>query len=119
VLGVLTHVDRLSPVLEWAPPYDWAHPTRPKEESMHQAVDYLRGIFGAGLDGIVPVCADFAGGRVHGVEEELVPGMTALLGEAAARSMLRALHAEMDQGRVERVIRQLRNAGRSLLRAST
>ena len=38
VVGVLTHVDLLSPAMEWAPPYDWLHPQRPKEEQMRQAV---------------------------------------------------------------------------------
>src|SRR5436305_5415675 len=38
VLAVLTHVDLLSPSLEWAPPYDWQHPRRPKEQSIHDAL---------------------------------------------------------------------------------
>ena len=86
---------------------------------MRQAVDYLRGIFGDALAGIVPVCSDFEGGRVFGVEEWLLPAMTALLGEARACSLLRVLHEELDKGRVERVFRQLRNAGKSLLRVSS
>jgi hypothetical protein len=86
---------------------------------VHGAVAYVREQFGETLAGVVPVCAEFESGRAYGVQEELLPAMTALLGEAGARSMLRALHAEMDQGRLERVIRQLRNAGRSLLRASS
>lgn len=118
VLGVLTHVDRLSPVLEWDPPYDWEEPERPKEQSIRQAVDYLRGVFGDALAGVVPVCSDFERERVFGVEEWLLPAMTALLGEARACSLLRVLHEELDKSRVERVFRQLRNAGRSLLRSA-
>src|SRR5205085_4924859 len=28
ILGVLTHIDLLSPALEWSPPYEWREPTR-------------------------------------------------------------------------------------------
>ena len=28
ILGVLTHIDLLSPVLEWSPPYNWRQPER-------------------------------------------------------------------------------------------
>src|SRR5262249_51244040 len=31
ILGVLTHIDLLTPAMEWAPPYDWTEPRRPKE----------------------------------------------------------------------------------------
>ena len=41
LLGVLTHVDLLRPVLEWSPPYDWREPTRPKEQSIDEAVRYV------------------------------------------------------------------------------
>lgn len=118
VLGVLTHVDRLSPVLEWRPPYTWESPRSPKEESIRQALDYVRGIFGTSLAGLIPVCADFEGGRAFGVQEWLLPAMTELLGEARASSLLRVLHAELDAERLELVLRQLQRAGRTLLRAS-
>jgi 50S ribosomal subunit-associated GTPase HflX len=32
ILGVLTHIDLLSPAMEWAPPYDWQEPKRAKEK---------------------------------------------------------------------------------------
>src|SRR5207248_8590880 len=37
LVAVLTHIDLLSPSLEWSPPYNWRQPTRPKERSIHDA----------------------------------------------------------------------------------
>ena len=42
VLGVLTHIDLLSPVMEWSPPYDWRSGGRPKEVNIREAVSLQR-----------------------------------------------------------------------------
>ncbi|HKI34407.1 MAG TPA: hypothetical protein VKA46_21310, partial [Gemmataceae bacterium] len=34
VLAVLTHIDLLSPAMDWSPPYNWEQPQRPKEISI-------------------------------------------------------------------------------------
>jgi hypothetical protein len=60
--------------------------------------------------GLVPVCA--AAGKEWGVQEELLPEIVALLGEAKAVSLLRCLHAEADEGKVKKVFAQLWAAGR-------
>ncbi|MCG5502010.1 GTPase family protein [Ectothiorhodospira lacustris] len=39
VMVVLSHVDRLSPAREWAPPYDLEHPDRPKAAAMRGAME--------------------------------------------------------------------------------
>ena len=57
IVGVLTHVDLLSPAMEWAPPYDWLHPQRPKEQQMRQAVQAALDQFSGRLSVVVPVCA--------------------------------------------------------------
>jgi hypothetical protein len=49
------------------------------------------------------------------VEEELVPEIVALLGEAKAVSLLRCLHAEADEGKVKKVFGQLWSAGRKAI----
>lgn len=109
VIVVLTHVDLLSPAMEWAPPYDWVGGTRPKERSMADAVAAARESF-PDVDGLVPVCA--APSKQWGVPEELLPEIVALLGEAKAVSLLRCLHAEADEGKVKKVFAQLWAAGR-------
>jgi uncharacterized protein len=109
VIVVLTHVDLLTPAMEWAPPYDWAGGTRPKERSMADAIAAAQESF-PDVAGLVPVCG--ATGKEWGVQEELLPEVVALLGEAKAVALLRCLHAEADEGKVRKVFSQLWAAGR-------
>jgi predicted GTPase len=117
VLGVLTHIDLLSPVMEWSPPYDWQSGKRPKEISIREAVEYNRELFEATLAGVVPVCADVDRERVFGVEEFVLPAITTLLDNARACSVLRTLHEEMNQDRAQRVVKQFWNVGKTLVQA--
>jgi predicted GTPase len=109
VIVVVTHIDLLTPAMEWAPPYDWAGGSRPKERSMADAVAAAQESFPE-VAGLVPVCS--AAGKEWGVQEELMPEVVALLGEAKAVSLLRCLHAEADEGKVRKVFSQLWAAGR-------
>src|SRR5262249_43016263 len=94
VLAVMTHIDLLSPAMEWAPPYDWLHPKRPKEKSIHDALAAVEEQLGEQVVAVVPVCG--APGKVFGIEEALLPAITVRLDEAHAVSLLRCLHAEGD-----------------------
>jgi uncharacterized protein len=109
VLVVLTHVDLLTPAMEWSPPYDWAGGSRPKERSIADAVSAASDSF-PDVEGMVPCCT--AEGKVWGVSEELLPEIVALLGEAKAVALLRCLHAEADEGKIKKVFAQLWAAGR-------
>jgi uncharacterized protein len=40
VITVVTQVDRLRPIREWQPPYDWQWGNRPKEVAIREAVTY-------------------------------------------------------------------------------
>jgi uncharacterized protein len=113
VLLVMTHVDLLSPAMEWAPPYDWRNPKRPKEKNISEAAQVVSEQFGEGYAAIVPVCS--AEGKTWGIEEELVPEMVGLLGEARAVSFVRCLEAEADEGKIRKVMDQLFAAGKALL----
>ncbi len=116
ILGVLTHIDLLSPLMEWSPPYDWSQPRRPKEQNIHDAVAAAEEQVGAFLVGMVPVCA--AEGKVYGVQEELLPRLVELLDEARAVALLRCLHAESDTGKVRKLLGQLLETGRHLARVA-
>ena len=37
---VVNQVDRLRPIREWEPPYNWRSGTRPKEISIREAINY-------------------------------------------------------------------------------
>jgi predicted GTPase len=119
VLAVLTHIDLLSPAMDWSPPYDWERPQRPKEKSIDAATAAVREQLGEYLVGVVPVCA--AEGKVYGVEEWLLPALTELLDEASAVGLLRVLRLEFDAEKVRKVFRQMKAtataAGKLLWRA--
>jgi predicted GTPase len=118
VLAVLTHIDLLSPAMDWSPPYDWERPQRPKEKAIDAAVAAVREQLGEYLVGVVPVCA--AAGKVYGVEEWLLPALAELLDEAQAVGLLRVLRLELDAEKVRKVFRQLKDvakeAGKLFLR---
>lgn len=118
VLGVLTHIDLLSPAMEWAPPYNWRNPEeaalRPKERSIRDAWTALREQLGEYLVGIVPMCT--ASGKVYGLEEWFLPTLIELLDEARAVALLRCLRAELDAGKVRKVFQQLLAAGQEAAR---
>jgi predicted GTPase len=114
LLAVLTHIDLLSPSLEWAPPYDWQPPARPKERSIAAAVAATRELLGDRVAAVVPVCA--APGKEFGVQEELLPAVLSRMDEAHGVALLRCLREEMDQGQVRKVFRQLAASGREALR---
>jgi GTP-binding protein EngB required for normal cell division len=114
VVGVLTHIDLLSPSLEWTPPYNWRQPQRPKEQNIAQAVAAVREQLGDFLTAVVPVCV--LPGKIVGVEEDFLPALAGLLDEVHAVAFLRCLRAEIDANKVRKVFYQLLQAGKEGLR---
>jgi predicted GTPase len=109
ILGVMTHIDLLSPAMEWAPPYDWVTPQRPKEQQIHQAWTALKEQLGEHLIGIVPLCT--APGKVYGLDEWFWPTLAELLDEAHAVALLRCIRGEANTGKVRKLLHQLVEAG--------
>jgi predicted GTPase len=116
LLGVLTHIDLLSPAMEWSPPYNWQSPQRTKEVQIHEALAAAREQFGVRLVGIVPVCT--APGRAYGIEEALLPAVAGMLDEARGVALLRCLRAEADRDRIRKVFRQLLATGKEAARVA-
>jgi uncharacterized protein len=110
---VVTHIDLLTPALEWSPPYDWRRPDRAKEKNIAEAVAVAREQFGGGIATFVPVCS--AENKVFGVQEELIPTLAGLLGEARAVAFLRCLHDEADEKKLQKIFAQVLAAGKMLL----
>ena len=115
VVAVVSHIDLLSPKMEWQPPYDWQNPHRPKEQNIHQALAAVQEQLGDYLAAVVPVCTP--PGRVYGIEEALLPVLAARLDEVHAVSLLRCLQAESDTRKVRKVFEQLLAVGKTLARA--
>jgi predicted GTPase len=110
IVAVVTHIDLLSPAMEWSPPYNWQSPSRPKEEHIQQALATVQGQLGEYLAGAVPVCA--AAGKVYGVDEWLWPALAQRLDEVRGVALLRCLKAEADAGKVRRLFHQMLAAGK-------
>ena len=111
IIGVVSKIDGLSPVMEWAPPYSWETPVRPKEQNIRAALDFTRKTFGDRLESIVPVCTDRENGRVFGINEYLLPTISLFLDEARACSLVRSIHRDYDQQKTWQVVSQLISAG--------
>lgn len=63
-IAIVTQVDRLRPLREWDPPYDWQWGQRPKETSIREATQYRQTQLGEWCDRVLPlVTADSATGR--------------------------------------------------------
>ncbi|NES65840.1 MAG: GTPase family protein [Okeania sp. SIO2D1] len=52
---IVTQVDRLRPIREWQPPYDWVWGKGAKEKSIREATQYRAEIFGEFCDRVLPV----------------------------------------------------------------
>ena len=112
ILGVMTHIDLLSPAMEWSPPFNWIHPERLKEQQIRQAWESFKEQLGDYLVGIVPLCT--RPGKVYGIDEWFMPTLAELLDEAHAVALLRCVRAEADEGKVRRVLEQLLRAGQQV-----
>lgn len=55
VITALTQVDRLRPIREWRPPYDWELGERPKEIAIREATEYRQQVLGGFCPVVLPV----------------------------------------------------------------
>lgn len=54
-ITIVTQVDRLRPIREWEPPYDWEWGNRPKEIAIRQATEYRANLLGDFSNLVLPV----------------------------------------------------------------
>ncbi|MFO1357838.1 GTPase family protein [Plasticicumulans sp.] len=117
VLVPLTHIDRLRPFAEWAPPYDLAHPDG---EDAHAAKtrNILTALAAVAHDlavppaDVVPVC--LAPGRLYNVADTLWSAILARQTDADRARSLRCLASGRRAEDWKLLRRQLGNAGRYL-----
>lgn len=110
-MAVLTHIDLLSPVMVWDPPYDWRNDPGKKEVSIREAVDYCEQVFGSSVATVVPACLSEKADRRWGVREEVLPAFSQLLPEAQSAAMLRAYEKDLDRDRWWELVDQIRESG--------
>ena len=76
-IAIVTQVDRLRPIREWNPPYDWREGNKPKESSIRDAVSYRAEQLGEICELVLPiVTGDKANNRqewgVENLSSELI-----------------------------------------------
>ncbi|MFE1748287.1 GTPase family protein [Coleofasciculus sp. H7-2] len=54
-IAIVTQVDRLRPIREWEPPYDWQAGDRPKEKAIREATEYRKSLLGDFCNLVLPV----------------------------------------------------------------
>jgi predicted GTPase len=67
-IALVSQVDRLRPIREWNPPYDWQFGDRPKEVSIREAVAYRQEVLGEVCSFVLPVVASGEQREAWGVE---------------------------------------------------
>ena len=112
---VLSHIDRLRPMHELAPPYDLADTANPKAASIRAAMDAAGSDLGFAEQDVVPACLDAKVGAYN--VDAVWAGIMELMAEAQRAQLVRTL-TDLDRGfDWQRLRKQAVNAGRILTRA--
>jgi predicted GTPase len=93
VIVTVTQVDRLRPIREWEPPYDWQWGERPKEKAIREATEYRAELLDKYCDLVLPV-----------VTGDLKTGRTAWGADALSVALVEAI-APAKQLRFARFLR--------------
>ncbi|MCY7273170.1 MAG: GTPase family protein, partial [Phormidesmis sp. CAN_BIN44] len=67
-IAIVTQVDRLRPIREWQPPYDWQTGDRPKEISIREATQYRASLLGQTCSLVLPIVTGDKTRQAWGVE---------------------------------------------------
>ncbi len=67
-IAIVTQVDRLRPIREWQPPYDWQNGDRPKEISIREATQYRASLLGQTCSWVLPIVTSDKTRQAWGVE---------------------------------------------------
>ncbi|MBD2501719.1 GTPase family protein [Anabaena azotica] len=94
-IAVVTQVDRLRPIREWQPPYNWQEGDRPKEIAIREATAYRADLLGDYCNLVLPV-----------VTSDTQTGRTAWGIEALSLGLIEAI-APAKQLRLARFLRNL------------
>ncbi len=112
VIVVLTHIDQLRPLREWAPPYDVQEPQRRKELNIRSAMLAVAADLNLAPDDVVPVC--LRPGDEYNVKEGLLLTIMGRLDEASRVKYLRCLLDQQSQHKWSLLWEQLRHTGQIL-----
>lgn len=116
LLIVMTQIDRLRPVREWAPPYQLDPPEGSKAEQIVAAAAQLACDLDVPIESIIPVC--LRAGQRYNVDDALWAALLEGLDGARRVRLLRCLKARRSEESWTLLWRQLRRSGRLLGQAA-
>jgi uncharacterized protein len=91
-IAVVTQVDRLRPIREWQPPYDWQTGDKPKEVAIREATEYRENLLGDFCNLVLPVVtSDNQTGRIAWGIEALSLGLIEAIAPAKQLRLARFL----------------------------
>ena len=91
-IAIVTQVDRLRPIREWNPPYDWQWGEQPKEKAIRDATHYRSEQLGEFCSRVLPlVTADAASGRSPWNDDSLSLSLVELVDPAKELRLARFL----------------------------
>ncbi len=114
LIVVVSHIDQLSPVRQWQPPYDLSDPKSAKGKTISAAVEAIKNDFSLATGEVVPV--SLAEGRHYNIEDGLWAAILGNEDEARRARFLRLLPKRQRQENWSLLRRQLTNAGRLVTR---
>jgi uncharacterized protein len=91
-LALVTQVDRLRPLREWEPPYDWQWGNRPKEVAIREATTYRLETLGPYCNRVLPlVTGDLQSGRAAWGADAVSVALVELVAPASQFRLARLL----------------------------
>jgi predicted GTPase len=117
IIPVMSNIDRLRPVREWAPPYCLDPPDGPKAESIADAIIALASDLAFEPATVVPVC--LAEGRHYNVDDALGAALVLNHNDARRLLLIRCLKSRRSEEHWQLTKRQLLNSGRLLQKVSS
>lgn len=115
LIFVLSHIDRLRPFRDWAPPYDLRDGSNAKSASIQQAIAALAADLATAEDDVVAVCLGSITGTYN--MDTLWAKILAAMPEAQRARLVRALRDARPGWDWRRVLQQASEAGRVLVRS--
>lgn len=109
IIVALSHIDRVRPISEWDPPYDFERGETAKERNIRDAVQAVAEDLQVAPDRIVPVC--LRDGEVYNVDEGLLPALVRVMPEAQKAKLLRVLMEDRTAAQREALKRLLIEGG--------
>lgn len=92
IITIVTQVDKLRPIREWQPPYNWQTGNKPKEISIREATEYRNQLLGSFSNLILPIVTnDVKTGRNAWNIDELSLGLLSAIDPAKQLRLSRFL----------------------------